>query len=1453
MLRPRQLASLILFVLIVALLTLPNRVAGRLQPSARAAATFTVNSTGDVGDNNWGDGVCDSGGGNCTLRAAIQQAQFLPGDDIINITATGTINLTHELPTLTTNMTINGPGSSLLTLRRDTGGDYRIFIIISTVNISGITLSNGQVNPGGGAGGGIATNINAVVTLTDVTVTGNRASDGTNGSSGGHSAGGIGNNGRLTLVNCTVSGNSSGTGINGSFGPGAGGRGAGIDNSTGGTVTIINSVITGNTTGGGPLGGGDGAGIFNGGTLFMTNSTISNNVTGGTGGAGGGLYAAGPTTLTNVTITGNQAASGHGVRNDFFGSVSMRNTLVARNGGAGAPDLFGSFTSLGHNLVGNGDGSSGFVNGANGDKVGTAGSPIDPLLNALGSYGGLTQTHALKPNSPALDAGDNALALDPNNGTLTTDQRGAGFARIAASAGSGTATVDIGAFEYQPSMEDVGNKTTPEDTELSFAFRIGDESASASTVVTASSDDQTLIPDSGLEVTGTGPARRLRITPAANLSGTANITLTATVTGGPSMSDTFQLTVTPVNDPPTAANDSLEVNEDSGATVVNVLGNDSAAPDTGETLTVTAVTQPANGSASLTGGVVRYTPASHFNGADAFTYTVSDGNGGSANASVSVTVNAVNDPPTANAQTVSTSEDTSKVITFTGSDVDGEAPTFTVVSGPSHGSLTGTGASRTYTPAADFNGADSLTFMALDAAGAESAPATVSINVTPVNDAPSFTKGADQTLAEDAGPQSVSGWATAVSPGPNESAQAVSFLVTNNTNAALFSSAPAVDPSGTLSFTAAANASGSATLTLVARDDGGTANGGQDTSAAQTFTITVTPVNDPPNAQDQSVTTPEDTARFISLAATDAEGNPLTYTVTSGPSHGTLTGTLSSRTYTPAAHYSGPDSFTFKVTDSAGADSAPATVSITVTPVNDAPVNTVPGPQATDQNATLVFSAANSNAVSVSDVDAGTDPLRVTLTASNGTLTLGGTTGLTFTAGDGTDDVTMTFASTQNNLNAALGGLAFKPNAGYSGAASLQINTSDQGFNGAGGARSDTDFVSITVRPGSIEFTQSSYSVNEGAGALAVTVRRTGDTSQSASVAYATEDGSNPGVSVPCSATSGAALDRCDFTRALGRLAFAPGETEKVVTVLVGDDSYVEGPETALIRLSSVSGSNVVLGTRTVATLEIADDPQESSANPIDETGRFVRQHYADFLNREPDAAGLAFWTNEIEGCGADAQCREVKRINVSAAFFLSIEFQQTGYLVYRLDKVAFGNLTGRPVPLTLTEFLSDTQGIGQGLVVGADGWEQKLEANKRAFADAFVLRTRFLSRYPTSTTPEQYIDSLNANAGGVLAQEERDALVLDLMNGAKTRAQVLRAVAEHAAVVRRESNQAFVLMQYFGYLRRNPDDAPEQNRDFAGYNFWLSKLNEFNGDFIQAEMVKAFLSAEEYRRRFGQ
>ncbi len=257
-----------------------------------------------------------------------------------------------------------------------------------------------------------------------------------------------------------------------------------------------------------------------------------------------------------------------------------------------------------------------------------------------------------------------------------------------------------------------------------------------------------------------------------------------------------------------------------------------------------------------------------------------------------------------------------------------------------------------------------------------------------------------------------------------------------------------------------------------------------------------------------------------------------------------------------------------------------------------------------------------------------------------------------------------------------------------------------------------------------------------------------------------------------------------------------------------------------------------------------------ATGNQVDNAQFFVRQHYLDFLNREPDASGLAFWTNEITSCASNAQCQDVKRINVSAAYFLSIEFQQTGYLAYRAYKAAYGNIQGKPVPITRDEMLSDMQQIGQGIVVGVGDWEQRLEQNKRAFFDQLVTRERFTTLYPQTMTPEQFVDALNANAGGALSQAERDALVSDLKSNVKTRAQVLRAVAEDADLTRAETNKAFVLMQYFGYLRRNPDDLPDTN--FGGWQFWLSKLDQFNGDFVKAEMVKAFLSSTEYRQRFS-
>jgi hypothetical protein len=384
--------------------------------------------------------------------------------------------------------------------------------------------------------------------------------------------------------------------------------------------------------------------------------------------------------------------------------------------------------------------------------------------------------------------------------------------------------------------------------------------------------------------------------------------------------------------------------------------------------------------------------------------------------------------------------------------------------------------------------------------------------------------------------------------------------------------------------------------------------------------------------------------------------------------------------------------------------------------------------------------------------------------------------------------------------------------------------------------------------------------VAERGGSVVVGVKRAGDVLAAASVDYATDDGSIPSVAVPCSSVTGLALERCDFTRSAGTLNFAAGETEKSFTVLVNDDSYTEGTETLRLALSG-PGAGGALGAQSSATLQITDDAPESTGNPVDDSSFFVRQHYHDFLNREPDASGLAFWTGEIEQCGSNQGCRAVKRINVSAAFFLSIEFRETGYLVERMYKAAYGDTTGTstfpaprqiPVPVVRRlEFLADSKAIGSGVVVGQDGWPQVLETNKNAFALVFVQRARFTNAYP-SMTAAQFVDTLFANARVTPTPGERQAAINAFGSGnASGRAAALRSVAESASVDAAEKNRAFVLMQFFGYLQRNPNDAPDA--DHTGYQFWLDKLNQFNGNFVQAEMVKAFLDSIEYRTRFAQ
>ena len=260
-----------------------------------------------------------------------------------------------------------------------------------------------------------------------------------------------------------------------------------------------------------------------------------------------------------------------------------------------------------------------------------------------------------------------------------------------------------------------------------------------------------------------------------------------------------------------------------------------------------------------------------------------------------------------------------------------------------------------------------------------------------------------------------------------------------------------------------------------------------------------------------------------------------------------------------------------------------------------------------------------------------------------------------------------------------------------------------------------------------------------------------------------------------------------------------------------------------------------------------------ATANASDAAAFFVSQHYNDFLNREPDATGLAHWINEITSCGANAQCIEVKRINVSAAFFLSIEFKETGFLAYRTYGASFGNLPGKPVPLFFSQLMTDGQRIGRNVIVNSGDWEALLETNKVAFFQGWVQRPEFVAVYPGTMSGADFVDKLNSNTGLSLTESQRDALVAQFTNTISARASIVRQVAENPKFTQRERNKAFVLMQYFGYLRRNPFEAPEPTLDFTGYNFWLEKLDRFDGNFIDAEMVNAFITSIEYRQRFGQ
>jgi uncharacterized delta-60 repeat protein/CSLREA domain-containing protein len=1745
---------------------------------APAPAAIDVNSTADVAAND----------GQCTLREAITSANAdAPsgaasgecaagaGDDTVTFSVTGTINLAGALPDLSTNVALDGPGAKLLTVRRNTGGDYRVFNVTAgaTVGLSGMTVSNG------------------------------RTPDGTNGTQGGRGGdgGGIKNSGTLTLTAVSVSGNRTGDGGDSSqfsSNGGDGGTGGGVYND--GTLVIVNSTVSGNQTGSGGTGGrpnadgnaGAGGGVYSAaGTLTATNSTFSGN----SGRAGGGIWIldGSAATLTNCTIAANFATSGgNGIASFTF--MPVANTIIANNGGPGT-DASGIFDSKGHNVVGSESGSPTgccvfFTKPT--DQIGTADAPLDAKLGPLADNGGQTLTHAPLAGSPALDAGNNALALDASNNALTTDQRGAGFPRIADAADADiTQTVDVGAFEAHPSVENIADQTTNEETPLPINFNVGDAALGIASV-TATSDNTALVPNdaSHVSVTGSGSTRTLTLTPAANLNGLATVTVIVTGTNGRSATDTFQLTVAAVNDPPSAlalSNSAVADNSPAGTDVGTLSTTD---PDAGDSFTYALVAGAGgadNGSFTISGSTLKTSGVFDFETKPAFAVRVRSTDSGGASVEQTFVVTVTDGPDSPGALSFSSAQysvgeaGTAATITLTrtgGADnrvwakvsladvttspadyvfAPGALDTSFATGAGANGHVRGlalqpdgkviiVGAFATYNGTsragvARVNADGSLDTSFNPGTGTAGSPFSsvwaaalqpdgkVIIgglfnvyNGTPINGVARLNVDGSLDTSFNVGTGASDVRALALQPDgkliigglfTTYNGTSVNRVARLNSDGSLDTSfnvgtgadeavkAIALQPDGKVfiagEFTnyngtainriARLNANGSldtsfnvgtgvaispfrpgnGPLALALQPDGklliggglraynGTdvnglarvnPNGSLDTSFNASFTgqPSVSALALQPDGKVVAGAFSASNSPFTILGRLNANGSSDTsFNTGAGPSSGiaaiafqpdgriVLGGFFTAYDNTPRgkiARVNGDLYATWAAGDTSDKtvslpvvnDTTPEpneTLSLSLTPFggaaagartsstltildNDALVSNVSGTGVYAGTATLTATlsaggaplagksvsftlngtsvgSATTNAsgvatltsVSLAGVNAGTHATAVgasfagdagltggtatgplTVAKADQTITFGVLADKTFGDADfnvtasASSGLTVAFSATgqctvsggsvhltgagactvsasqpgDGNYNAAAGvqrsfqiakaatATAVNASANPSGAGQsvtfsatvtslagtptgtvqFKVDGTNAGAPSALNAGGVATFTTSGLAAGAhavtaeyggdsnfnpsagtltggqtvgsvIEFGQSSYNAAEG-GTLTVTVRRTGDTTQASRVDYATDDGSVPSVPTPCSATTGLALDRCDYTKALGTLLFAPGDTEKTFDVLVGDDSYVEGPETFGLRLSNPTGDGA-LGAVAAATVTVADDSPETSGNPIDDDENFVRQHYLDFLNREPDAAGLAFWTSGITVCGSDAQCREVKRIDTSAAFFLSIEFQETGFLAYRAHKAAFGDATSPGVPGTvpvvrLDEFLKDTRRIGEGVVVNVGDWLFQLEANKNAYMLEFVRRQRFTDAFPATMTPTQFVDALNANAGGVLDANERADLINELTanNTSFGRASVLRKVAEDANLAQAETNRAFVLMQYFGYLRRNPDEAPERDLNFGGWKFWLGKLEEFDGDYRRAEMVKAFLSSAEYRQRFG-
>ncbi|WP_448569339.1 tandem-95 repeat protein [Thalassotalea ganghwensis] len=562
---------------------------------------------------------------------------------------------------------------------------------------------------------------------------------------------------------------------------------------------------------------------------------------------------------------------------------------------------------------------------------------------------------------------DTTFTITVNDGTATNTDS--------------TTVVTSTSVNDAPSITIANSLTTSENTAQVLSFSYTDVDGD-----TVTATEQTAPTNGSISISGTN----ITYTPVSYYNGSDSFVVTLSDGSGYSTNHAVSVTVNSVNQDPviTIAN-SLSTDEDTPA----VLSFSYSDVD-GDTVTATQQTAPTNGSLSISGTNITYTPAPNYNGSDSFVVTLSDGSGYTNNHSVAVSVNAVNDDPSVSiANSLTTSENTAQVLSFSYTDADGDTVTATEQTAPTNGSISISGTNITYTPNANYNGSDSFVVTLSDGNGYGTNHA-VSVTVTSVNQDPVITIA--NSLSTDEDTPAVLSFSYSDVDGDTVTAT----QQTAPTNGSL-------SISGTnITYTPAPNYNGSDSFVVTLSDGSGYTNN-------HSVTVTVNAVNDDPSVSiANSLTTSENTAQVLSFSYTDADGDTVTATEQTAPTNGSISISGTNITYTPNANYNGSDSFVVTLSDGNGYSTNHA-VSVTVTSVNQDPVITIANSLSTNEDTPAVLS------FSYTDVDGDTVTATQQTAPTNGSLSISGTN-ITYTPApnyNGSDSFVVTLSDGSGYTN----------------------------------------------------------------------------------------------------------------------------------------------------------------------------------------------------------------------------------------------------------------------------------------------------------------------------------------------------------------------------------------------------------------------------------------------------